>query len=151
MSLSEIGWGACWLISCRRWVSWHNNRLLDLSLVFRIKISKSSKWFDFCIDLENMESLGLGVNLSKYIGFNVSLRRHAAGVALDDVRVGCLVNLLPAWISWWWPVLIDTTLEMEDNLLKKKKAARSICMSLLASVRGDASGDVGGGGVGREL
>ena len=39
-------------------------------------------------------------------------------------------------------MLIDTTLEMEDNLLKKKKAARSICMSLLASVRGDASGDV---------
>ena len=47
--------------------------------------------------------------------------------------------------------MIDTTLEMEDNLLKKKKATRSICMSLLASVRGDASGDVGGGGVGREL
>jgi len=37
------------------------------------------------------------------------------------------------------------------QLVKEKKAARSICMSLLASVRGDASGDVGGGGVGREL
>jgi hypothetical protein len=32
-----------------------------------------------------MESLGLGVNLSKYSGFSVSLRRHAAGLALDDV------------------------------------------------------------------
>ena len=52
--------------------------------------------------------------------------------------------------------LVMTSVDRYDTrdgrqLVKEKKAARSICMSLLASLRGDASGDVGGGGVGREL